>query len=815
MARLVPTVRDPDRFGPEYTALVPTRRPPAVGTGPAGDEPSATLAALPEELSGYQLECWLDVGSAGEVERVGLVHKSLSRTRRIVKIYRPGAEAGSRVHDAWRAITHRGVVALHDAGMAAGRRYEVMDDVGDRVGGPDAPLSARRMTLRDLLVEHPGGLEPAQVEDLVRQLSEAIAAIGRARLAHLDVRPENVLVTRRVPRPDDDGPRWVATLIDFGLGVHLIQDTMWDVAHPSFSAYTAPELLSSSVSAATDWWSLGIIAAELATGGHPLLGLDPRNVTRQLAIVNFPPPDGLTDHLRALYDGLTAPAEVRWGAEHVAAWTQGTMPAAPPRASRPAPSAFVFQGEQFRHLPQLMARLQEHWAEAADVLFGPEEDRWDELAAWLPQFDRPGFAARSIIERLERLGQEPDPWPADARLLVLLRRADPSLTPRLYRGMRVDREAIPGLAHRALPGRLDHTEDREPDGFGTLCREVVDDLWHWSLLGELDGVAGGRGLAEVETRWCRLERRWLDLMDVLQSTGAPLLAHLMDLWERPPRAHLLRLAADEEFPRRLRAELERNREFIAAQLGEPLRSFEELAAMALPPAPARARRGLLRRESPQPAPDIAESVGLLVLHLVSAAVRIEVEHERARRDEAALTQTELSAAWQRRERWRELDRPVAMGWAAGAMGVVFVACAGLLIAGDTLPPLPWLPPTSDDAISLAWSWVLVCLAAQTASELWLAASIGAPYHRDYSLSTILLRLAGAAGERFGRGFWTAAAFLAAVLVVAAAVLAGLLVAPYALTVPVVIAHIWSTRRRYLSWTIEHGQSPTSTAGQQI
>jgi hypothetical protein len=55
----------------------------------------------------------------------------------------------------------------------------------------------------------------------------------------------------------------------------------------------------------------------------------------------------------------------------------------------------------------------------------------------------------------------------------------------------------------------------------------------------------------------------------------------------------------------------------------------------------------------------------------------------------------------------------------------------------------------------------------------------------------------------GNRFWTSALVLAGVLVVGAAVLAGLLTAPYALMLPLLAVHVVSARQRHRQWRAAH------------
>ena len=529
MGALVPTDPDPDRIL-AGAALVPTVPPSLDEPRPEPRVAAAPLDELPRELSAYRLEGWLDVPGAAQVDRLALVRKGDSRL--IVKFYRPGAGPAPAVGTAWRSIRHPVVVRLYDFGEVSGRRYEVMDRVGHPLGGPDAPGDSRRYTLRDLLTDHGGTLPEPLVVDLVRQLAGALDACGQAKLAHLDVRPDNVLLTR-MPDVDDAAPTWVATLVDFGSAVHL-QFPEVNVEPRAATAYAARELvLVNRVTAAGDWWSLGMLAAELS-GGHPLIGADPALI-REEALHPEPAPSELPARIRLLYGGLVTDERIRWDAAKVAEWATGAPMDAPAdapkeRATRP----FALLGELYWELPGLVAAMQRNWADAVAMLFGPDADRWDELADWLPQFDRVGRRAAELVDRLRRLAAEPDPWSPDARLLALLSWAGASPA---YRALRADRDAIGYYARLALgvppaPPADPATADEMPTALADArYQDLVDDLWRWPLLRELDPLPGGRGLADVDRRWRELSEFWPRMAEAASGSGGPLGRHVCEVPE--------------------------------------------------------------------------------------------------------------------------------------------------------------------------------------------------------------------------------------------------------------------------------------------
>jgi hypothetical protein len=138
---------------------------------------------------------------------------------------------------------------------------------------------------------------------------------------------------------------------------------------------------------------------------------------------------------------------------------------------------------------------------------------------------------------------------------------------------------------------------------------------------------------------------------------------------------------------------------------------------------------------------------------------------------------------------------VAVGWAAATGGILIAAWTGLILIADAAPFV------SAGAVVLAWLFMVVAVAAQTGTEIWLAATIGAPYHPGYSLMRELERGARWLGHRY-RGRGTAALLtLGPVLLGFAAVVA---FAPYLLAVVSVAGHGWWLRRRYLQWEADRG-----------
>jgi hypothetical protein len=129
-------------------------------------------------------------------------------------------------------------------------------------------------TLREE-IEIGAPFSPEEVVPILSGLAAALDHLHARGLVHLDVRPENVVIT-----PDGE-----AKLVDFGIAqtAGTIQSQA-DSGAPTSAAYLAPEqTCGEPVSAATDVFALGCVVYELLTGNPPYLQ-DGEPVARNAAI---------------------------------------------------------------------------------------------------------------------------------------------------------------------------------------------------------------------------------------------------------------------------------------------------------------------------------------------------------------------------------------------------------------------------------------------------------------------------------------------------------------------------------------------------
>jgi len=175
-----------------------------------------------------------------------------------VKVLRPElaadpgfAERFQREAVAAARLTHPNIISVFDAGEDEGVRYIVMEHF-------------EGATLRDLLGRN-GGMDPAQVLELILPVLAALAFAHSAGLTHRDVKPANILV-------GDDGR---VKVTDFGIAKAAFDtyDLTATGAVIGTARYLSPEQVhDGEVDGRSDLYSLGVVLYEMLTGRPPFAG---------------------------------------------------------------------------------------------------------------------------------------------------------------------------------------------------------------------------------------------------------------------------------------------------------------------------------------------------------------------------------------------------------------------------------------------------------------------------------------------------------------------------------------------------------------
>lgn len=163
-------------------------------------------------------------------------------------------------------VTHDGAVEGAQSGESDDTLRDISKDEGARSGQP-APHRPPPLSLPRLLAS-------------MNQLTAGLVALHRAGKVHRDIKPANVLCT----------PDGRVVILDFGITQELHPERSAPPAEFSGTpAYMAPEQTTGqAVTAAADWYSVGVLLYEALAGTLPFVGTAPQLVRQKLS--QEPPP---------------------------------------------------------------------------------------------------------------------------------------------------------------------------------------------------------------------------------------------------------------------------------------------------------------------------------------------------------------------------------------------------------------------------------------------------------------------------------------------------------------------------------------------
>ena len=301
----------------------------------------------------------------------------------VVRVARPGHQAtlDERTLEVVSASPH--LVTVREVDEHDGVAYQVYDFVP----GP---------TLAEHLRVTPRPPE-AFVADFVAQMCDALEVLGQAELVHGDLQPQNVIV-------GGEGSQVAFVVIDFGL-TRVARHTLVHGVAGGTPEYVPPEGFLGHQSRVWDWWSLGMIVAEMRLGRHPLAGAHPPTIGMTVALGRFELGDLADDERWSLLARglLTRDHERRWAAAQVGEWLRGGSPAVADERLDAAGAGttvrtITFGGREHHDDPrQLADHLGSDWEGAARFVGSPVFRA--ALGEWAGQFG--DLDLLGAVERLD------------------------------------------------------------------------------------------------------------------------------------------------------------------------------------------------------------------------------------------------------------------------------------------------------------------------------------------------------------------------------------------------------------------------------
>jgi serine/threonine protein kinase len=265
-------------------------------------------AGRPELFRGWRVVDQLPTkGAEADIYLVSTNSAQYGQDLCVLKLYRhrlePKLEILNKITEISRQNSRCFVIFLETGfDEQTGRWYELQEYI---------PLGS----LKDIPPETKNN--PAFVEKLAAELSEAIHSLHENGIIHCDMKPANVLVRSLDPLD--------LILTDFGISSLLASDMSQKMtALKGTPMYWAPEAFSRVIGRPCDWWGLGMIALELLTGEHPFEGLSDSQIIHKLTLGNAEIPDSLDPGMAMLVKGLLTKDDVRrWGYDEVRRWLSG------------------------------------------------------------------------------------------------------------------------------------------------------------------------------------------------------------------------------------------------------------------------------------------------------------------------------------------------------------------------------------------------------------------------------------------------------------------------------------------------------------
>lgn len=404
---------------------------------------------------------------------------SEGQTTLVAKIYRQGIRPSAEVQARIAQVDARHRVTVFEAGLSDGHAYEVMEycahgSLRQYMNGQAQPMSF--------------------IVDVIRELAAALKSVHEVALVHRDLKPENMLL--RSAQPLD------MVLTDFSTA-SVMEATQRFTGMARTLHYAAPEALSGVLDAKADYWAMGVLLLEMATGAHPFHGLSEAVILHHLTTRSMDVSAVPDKRLRQLLLGLLLRnPKRRWGEGEITRWLAGdeSLPHAIEEGVEPGfAQPYAVLHERCSTPEQLAVAFARHWqAGVADLASG-------QLLRWFTDVQKDQNAVRLLLTlRYDTV------LSVDEQLLRFILHFAPGLPP-LWRGRSIELPALLMQASQALEG-----DEVAAEWLGELHRARVLNVY---------AVAGNAQAAEIAEKWNAaaesFDAAWKDHAELLQSMALP------------------------------------------------------------------------------------------------------------------------------------------------------------------------------------------------------------------------------------------------------------------------------------------------------
>ena len=275
----------------------------------------------------------------------------------LLTLYREDCEPDSAVYNVLRRMHRDHIPELLATGRHDGRAFDVVEFVTGSSLADGGHIQASG---------------PDLVGTLAKELGAALAEFADAGLRHRDLRPKTILLRQADP----------LDLVVTGFSSARLSDFDLEAVAPlKLTRYSAPEAIVGAVSAASDWWSLGMVVLECATRGACFEGVNDQAFLIHVVTRGMDLPPDLPPDISLLLRGLLARDPlVRWSWPQVRAWLNGELVEAPDglRPDLEDGTPITLAGREYRN-PEtyaLAAAEAANWDEAHNLILRGALARW-------------------------------------------------------------------------------------------------------------------------------------------------------------------------------------------------------------------------------------------------------------------------------------------------------------------------------------------------------------------------------------------------------------------------------------------------------
>jgi hypothetical protein len=467
---------------PGSTSCLYCNRPIAGSVTPAvselaPSEPMQSLVILPAALR-TRFRIVKPMPTRGAEAELLVVQAISGGPDLVAKIYRHGIQPKRDVQERIGKIPVAHRVDVLEEGVSDGYAYELME-------------LCEHGSLRQMM--DGGILEPEILRTVIHELAAALQDVHSAGLVHRDLKPENILI--RSHQPLD------LVLTDFSIS-SILDVTQRFTGVARTLPYASPESMSGVIDFKCDFWAMGMLVLECATGKHPFAGLSEAVVMHHLTTRNIDI-SAVSDRdvHRLLLGLLQRDPALRWGADEIQRWLKNDTSLANPvehGTVRGFNEPYHIGNEVCYKPEQLAVALSRNWKEGVSDLSNGL------LLGWFRDVQKDQNVSRLLIDMRSQSGMH-----VDRQLLKLILHLAPGIPP-VWRGETIELSTILTYANKALTGENE-------------AAYWLDNLYQHRVL-EVYAEAGNRQAADLVKRWHRafdqFEQAWKTKLSIITEKSA-------------------------------------------------------------------------------------------------------------------------------------------------------------------------------------------------------------------------------------------------------------------------------------------------------